>query len=229
MAKVTAGPLAGMISGKVGNVVFSRGKYGPYIRIRTIPTLVQNDYTNGVRGRLGTLAGLWSVLDPELKFAWRTYAATHPIVDRLGEERVLQPSAVYIALNARILQAGGTRIDLPPIASAPAGVTPVEVIAISAPATFEVVWQEELLSAEQCIAIWVAIYELPGRQYYRNLLKLVYVGPPGNATYHDCPTEVADRYGVLIDGYTVKCELEVWDNTTGLVSSRSATGTVVTS
>jgi hypothetical protein len=227
MAKVTPGPLAGLVSGKVGNVVFSHGRYGPYIRSRVMPTLVQNDYTSDVRGRLIDLSRAWGPLGASEKAAWGTWAATHPVLDRLGYSRVLQPSAAFIQLNARAMQAGGAQLNLPPLVGAPASVTALVLTVAETGPVFEVDWASGPIGGTECIAAWVAVYDGAGRSYYRNLMKLVKVVQPGIYEYIEIPTEVELRFGPLVKDLLVKCELEVWDNATGLKSTKSFCEAVV--
>jgi len=227
VAKVTPGPLAGVISGAVGNVVFARGRYGTYIRSRVIPTLVQNDYTDGARGRLITLTRAWASLDADEKLAWRTWAETHPIVDRVGAVLVLQPSAAFISLNARILQCNGSQIDLPPIAVAPDPVTGQAIFPWGATEPYEVAWTSGSMGGTQHLAVWLAVYDSAGKSYYRNLLKLVTVSQNGASSPLDITTDVKARFGPLVTSQIAKCELEVWDRLTGYVSSRVFCETVV--
>jgi hypothetical protein len=227
MAKVTAGPLAGLISGKVGNVVFARGRYGPYIRSRVIPTLVTSDYTDDVRGRLGTLAAAWGVLDTIEKEAWRTYAATNPIIDRLGASRILQPSAWFIKLNARILQAGGTQIDVPWVTTGPADPVGPSIVALAGAATCIVTFTAYPTGESRPAAVWLALMPLGFQGYYRNRLKLVKIARVYSAKTVDCSAEIALRFGAMVEGQHLYCECEAWNKYSGLISSRVMCETVV--
>jgi hypothetical protein len=227
MAKVTAGILAGVISGKVGNVVFSHGRYGPYIRSRVIPTLVQNDYTSDVRNRLIALSQAWGAVAAADKDSWRTYAATHPVIDTLGKAMVLQPSAVFIGLNARILQAGGAQIDVPPIAAAPAAVAGQAVVADESDQTVTISWTSGALGATECLATRLAIFTGTTSTYCKNLFKLVEISAAAAETPEEVGVNAVLRFGAITEGQIVKCELEVWDNATGLKSTRSVCETAV--
>jgi hypothetical protein len=220
MAIYTPGPAIGQISGKIGNTVFTSNRYGQVIRTRTIPTLVQNDYTNAARGRLAALSQDWGDLTDAQKEAWRTWAQVNPVVNRLGASVILQPSAAYIQLNARILQAGGTQIDDPPTIGAPSAISGMTLTAETVPDLISVAWTSGALGANEKLAIWAAVLDNPGRTYYRNLLKLVKICAAATATPQDAATEITDRFGTIINGQKVIVEVEVWDYVTGLVSGR---------
>ena len=227
MAKITAGPLAGTISGKLGTVVFSRGRYGAYLRTAAMPTTVQSVATLSVRGRLSTLSKAWAALGATTKTAWKTWAATHPVVDRLGNSQVLQPNAAFIMLNARILQAGGTKIDLPPVKDSPPGLTALSVKAYVNTNAVTLTFAGTPLAANHCLASWVAVVDGAGRDFHANLLKLVDVSAAAQATGLEIGADVHDRFGLPIADQSLYLECEVWDKTTGLISGRSIAQTVV--
>lgn len=227
MAKVSPGPLAGLISGKVGNVVFSRGRYGAYIRSRVIPKLVQNDYTNDARGRLGTIAAYWKALTPAQQATWVTWVAEHPVIDRLGVPRVLQPSAAFIGVNCRIAQMVGYLVPVPSLAPAPeAPLVPSVYASVTGPFV-QVSYASGSVVAGQRLAVWMAILPLGRSGYYRNRLKMIQVGEPIEINRWDVSTWVTDRFGTIVEDQVMKVELEVWDYVSGYVSQRAFCETVV--
>jgi len=221
MAKCTAGPLAGVISGKIGTVVFSRGRYGNYIRNGAMPTAVTSSPALDVKGRLAKLSKAWAAVDENEQDAWKTWAATHPITDRLGNSQVLHGAAAFMQLNNRILAAGGTQIDLPPIASSPDGVSGLSIA--SDVRTWEafVDWSSGVLAVNCCLASWVAVCDSTGRAYYKNLLKLVDISAAAQATHLNIGTEIIVRFGRPILGQKLFLETEVWNKVTGLKSGCS--------
>jgi len=218
--KYLPGLLAGILSGKAGNIVAARNRYGPYFRTRTMPTKVNSDYTNDVRGRLASLSMAYGALTEAQRDAWRTWAATNPMTDRLGATHVLQPSACFNGLNARILQAGGTQIDVPPIAVPPGPIEGQAITAVSGAQSVNVTWTSGALGASECLAAWIATVDSAGRSYYRNLLKLVDISAAAGTSPFAVTTEYLLRFGTLINGQKLFLEAEVWDNATGLVSGR---------
>ena len=228
MAKITPGPLAGVVSGKIGNTVFSRGRYGPYIRNRMIPTSSQSAATLDVRGRLAYLSKYWGGLAAASKVAWKTWAATHPVIDRLGASQVLSANAAFIQLNSRIIQAAGTLITLPPVGTSPTSLTSASVVSDVSDNTYTITFAATPLAANTCLAVWAAVVDSPGREYYKNLLKLVKVSAAAQATGLNVDTQIDLRFGQNIAAQVVYMELEVWSSLTGLISGRTAISCVVT-
>jgi len=222
MAKITPGPLAGVISGKIGNTVFSRGRYGPYMRNRMMPTRVVSAATSDVRNRLSGLAKLWGGLGAPEKIAWATYANTHPVIDRLGNSQVLQASAAFMQVNARVLQALGTVINVPPVGVSPAPIVGMTVVAVATAQAVTISYTSPTIGADECLAVRLAVLDSPGRAYYRNLLKLVVVSAAAQATTYVISTPTIARFGKIIIGQKYFCEVEVWSKVTGLISGRTA-------
>lgn len=218
--KIKTGALVSMLSGAFGNLVASRGRGGAYIRSRVIPTLVSNDFTNDVRNRFSTVSKAWAALTDVQKEAWRTFAATHPVKDRLGDSIVLQPSASFIQINCRVLQAGGTLLNIPPITAAPAAVSSPVITASAATSTVSIAFDDGPLAASCKLAIWVSVLDSLGRSYYKNSLALVKLSAAAATTPQAVGTEIEARFGDLIEGQMLHVELEVWDNATGLTSGR---------
>jgi hypothetical protein len=167
-------------------------------------------------------------MEPEEKQAWRTFAQTHPVVDRLGNSQVLQPSVAFIQLNARIVQAGGTAIDLPPVGSSPPALTSASIVSDVSSHTCTITFAASPLAANHCLAVWLAFSDSPGRDYYKNLLKLVKVSAAAQTSGLNVHTEMLARFGENIALQNIFAELEVWSKLTGLVSGRVACNCAVT-
>jgi hypothetical protein len=219
--------MIGMLSGALGNVVASRNRYGAYLRSRVVPTKVSSEWTNDVRNRFSAMSKAWAAVSDGNKASWKTWAATNQVVDALGDSLTLQPSAAFIQLNTRILQAGGTQIDVPPVVPSPASIGVFTVVATAATNTVAIAWTSGAIGATEVLAIRVAVLDSPGRSYYRNILKLVFVSAAAAATPEAIGPEVEERFGTLIVGQTLHVEIEVWDSATGLVSGRMYANTVV--
>jgi hypothetical protein len=78
------------------------------------------------------------------------------------------------------------------------------------------------------LAVWLAFSDSPGRDYYKNLLKLVKVSAAAQTTGLNVHTEMLERFGENIALQNIFAELEVWSKLTGLVSGRVACHCAVT-
>lgn len=99
-------------SGSVGGVTASRNKGGLYLRARAIPTNPNTSFQQVIRGFVAQLASLWNdTLTAAQRTAWKAYADNVPLLDKLGDPRVVPPLSHYIRSNVPRLQAGLPRVD----------------------------------------------------------------------------------------------------------------------
>jgi hypothetical protein len=228
MAKIKLGALAHMVSGAIGSQVYSRNRYGAYVRSRTIPTLVDNQYTQQARGILGTLAEAWSTLTAAQRNAWATWAQTNPVIDRLGDRQVLTGIAAFVQLNARIARSGDTRIDDPPIADTPDPIMGMAVSADIGAGTFDVSWTSGDLPAGVRLWVWTALVDSASITYVRNLRRLTVVSDAAASSPLDIQAEVQSRHGTIQVGQTLHVGCQTVDGATGLASPIITGSAVVT-
>lgn len=218
MAKIVLGSLAGAISGAVGNDVYSHNRHGYYIRKRVIPTKVVNAYTIGVRNRLTITSQAWGGLTDAQQTSWNTWAQNNPIVDRLGQKQVLFGNAAYCQINARLLQAGDVEIGLPPVATAPEPLLTLSVAAAAGAGTCVLTYTATPLGADDRLWIQAAVVDNPGVNYFKNLLKLVFVSNKAQATGLDVAGSITSRFGSMIEGQKMFMFVSVFSSVTGLLS-----------
>lgn len=218
MAKFTPGPLAGAISGGVGNTVFTRNRYGSVLRIGVIPTLRTTTSTIAARGLLSTLSKAWAALDAGSRASWTTWAQSHPIVDALGQSQVLQGSAAFVGLNCRVIKSGGSMISTPPVAVAPSPISGTVALTAATPSTCALAWTSGALAAGCVLETWVAIVPSAGRAYYKNQLVLVNVSAAAATTPLALGTVINTRLGYFKAGWTIHTHNYVVDQATGLRS-----------
>lgn len=102
-------------SGSVGGSTYSRNKGGSYIRNRSVPTNPNTGFQQTVRTFFKQCMNAWTnTLTAAQRTAWSTYAQNTPIIDSLGEARVIPDNAMYLRSNNSRLQAGLARVDNAP-------------------------------------------------------------------------------------------------------------------
>jgi len=116
-AKYLPGPATGMLSGKLGGVVFSRGRGGRYLRNMAIPVKRSRSLVPAYRCLMGFLSRMYKTLTSVQVEAWIAWAQTHPVIDRLGESMVLSAIAQFNKLNHVACRLGGyaALLTLPPL------------------------------------------------------------------------------------------------------------------
>lgn len=117
MAKLTYGPIVSDARNKIGGVVFSRARSGPYARTKVSPVQPRSSYQCNVRSNFSTLSKLWG--DPTMdayRAGWIALAVRYPQKDVFGNSRTLTGLQMFQKCN-RALQAIETGIILPAPAS----------------------------------------------------------------------------------------------------------------
>ena len=218
MAKIMLGPIAGAVSGSLGNTTFSHNRGGAYMRVRAIPTKVVNAYTVGIRDIMASASRAWGALTAAQQAAWNTWAQSNPITDALGQKQVLFGNAAYIKLNARLMHAGDTPIDVPPITSAPAPLTTFSAAVGVGAASAILTFTPTPLAANEKLWVQLAVFDNPGQNYFQNLLKLVHVSAAAVVTGADIIVPWLLRFGTLIEGQRFVLKASIFEDDTGLIS-----------
>ena len=219
MALVTAGPMVGQASGRVGSVVFSHNRGGPYVRNGTIPTQVVTPYRALIRAWLAQASGNWALLDEADRKAWASWAASNPIINRLGHSVVLQANAAYVQLNARIASLGGTLLTTPPAIDAPAPPLSLVVTAtVGAPDVLSVAYSPDGGAATLYLQLTACVLQSPNITYVRNRLRLLAnVGLDLSSPFNALSAFEA-RFGSLVAGTKIVMTAALLDSETGLLS-----------
>lgn len=112
--KVISG-IASAGSGSYGRSVWSRNRFGPYVRTRAVPVNPNSSFQQSVRSIMGNLAAYWvqtlAALD---RSGWEVFASNVPVIDALGNQIFLTGLNWFIKCNTPRIQAGKTQINQPP-------------------------------------------------------------------------------------------------------------------
>jgi hypothetical protein len=102
-------------SGSIGGTVYSRNRYGAYVRARSVPVNPNSDRQVAVRNALRSLAIGWeNILTPEERAKWDEYAANVVWKNKFGDSVKLTGASHYIRSNLPYFLAFGTTIAKAP-------------------------------------------------------------------------------------------------------------------
>lgn len=216
--KLKLGPLVGQASGSIGATTFSHNRGGPYTRLRAIPSNPQTVYQQAVRNRLQTTSSAWRSLTEAQRDAWSAWAAANPIVDRLGDTRILAGNPAYSSLNVRRLQIGLASVATPPTVAMPNGLTTLTLTADIGAGNYELIYTPTPAGAAQ--SIWVRACKLPGASinYVKNRLRVTQISAAAQASPLDVQAGIETQFGASLVGEKVVVFIHVLDRNTGLLS-----------
>lgn len=99
--------LLAQASGSVGGATYSRNKGGMYIRSRSLVITPKTSQQVTAQNAIKTLSARWATLTSTQRQNWKTYAINTPILNKVGESRVIPELSWYIRCNSPRLQAIG--------------------------------------------------------------------------------------------------------------------------
>lgn len=105
----------GDIRGSIGGKVYSRNRYGPYIKNRVKPVNPNTARQQAARLNFSDIAEHWSsTLTAAERTAWNLYGASVPVVNRLGQQIYLSGFNHFIRSNTPIKQVAGIVVEAGP-------------------------------------------------------------------------------------------------------------------
>ena len=107
-----------MIGSHAGNT-FARNKGGAYVKKKMLGVNPRSVRQVANRTQIGQLSKEYTyTLSDAQRAAWRTFASTFPVINRLGNTTFLSAQQMYAKLNAAVLRNGSPSVVLPPASTA---------------------------------------------------------------------------------------------------------------
>jgi hypothetical protein len=111
-------PAIGDVAGKIGNLVFSRNRYGPTIRRRAVPVNLRSTAQRKTRGILSAASAYWrQMIAPNAcDVKWNVFAANFPLHQGKGTKTAVSVTgqAFSVAVNALRYLFGASACINPP-------------------------------------------------------------------------------------------------------------------
>lgn len=99
------------ISGKAGGSVYSRNRGGEYVKNFVMPTNTITQARQAVRAVFGSLASAWRTLTQDERNSWIEQAPNYLRTNAFGDQKQLQPNALFVGQNTNLLNAGLDQIS----------------------------------------------------------------------------------------------------------------------
>lgn len=227
MAIITAGHLAGTISGSISSTTFSRNRGGAYVRNRAIPLNPNTSFQINVRSIFATQSQAWADQTAAVRAAWTNYAVQNPVINALGRSIILSGAQAFIQIRSRLQLVGATILTDPPIINAPDGLLTLAQTTDIGVGNFQLAFTATPLASGISLWILAAVVNSPGITYVRNLLRFIGRSADAQVSPFDHESLVAARFGTLVVGQTVHSRVATFDNTSGLLSVPLESNTVI--
>lgn len=227
--KIKLGAMVGQASGSVGSTTASHNRYGTYMRRRAIPVISTTTAAMNAKARFGQMSSAWGDLTDAQRLAWKTWAQSNPIIDRLGDAQILDGHAAYVQINTRLNQAGTAALTVPPLGSAPTALTTYAATYDIGAGTSTLVYTPSPIGAANRLWLQAAVLDNPARNYVRNLLRVVHISAVNAASPYDYQSAVEAVFGPLQVGQKLVLQAYVFDNSTGMLSAPIQLSGIITS
>jgi hypothetical protein len=115
--------LFGDVRGSIAGNVYSRNRFGFYVRNRTVPMNPNTGLQQAARNAFSDAAGYWSqTLTDAERIAWNDYAAAVSVLNKLGQPCYLsgfnmfvRSAALWILVGTTPIEPGPTTLTLPDV------------------------------------------------------------------------------------------------------------------
>lgn len=226
MAKIQFTAFLADARNKLNGNVFSKNRYGSYVRNKVTPVNPRTTYQQNQRQMLGNLSSSWRGLTEAQRQAWRTATQNFPQKDIFGQTKFLAGNVLFIALNKNLLNASQSTINDPP---APVAIPELIVSNLAAAAgtpSVEFDITPATIPAGFSLFVKATGNVGPGRVFVKNLLRFIGVGTATGGTV-DITTDWQSRFGTLVEGQRVTVQAFLVSNTTGQAGVPSETTAIV--
>lgn len=227
MAKILMTAIVADIRNKLNGSVFSKNRYGAYVRTKVTPVNPKTAAQTAQRSSFAANAQAWRGLTEAQRLSWAAAAPNFPVTDIFGNPKILSPSALYSKLNGNLASIG-----VAALASAPALVA-VGVVDIT------------LLTADQSVPD-MTVQALPinvpvgfrmviratgtigaGQSFVKNKFRIIAVFPANASTSVNIYSEWSAKFGLLTVGTKIFVEFYLVSITSGQAGIASQLSTIV--
>lgn len=213
----------GKISGRQGGDVYqSNGRKRRF----TIPSLVRNTYTTGIRVALGSFSSSWSaVLSPWNRFAWGRFEMTK--MNRFKQNVTIRGKAAYVACSMNNFSVGGGLLNEPLIgASAPDGTNLTQLDIAAGTSQFDLDYLTNTMGNNTLVSATIgqsAGTDRPSQSAFRNI-GVIDTSAAGPA---DLWAIYVAKFGTPVRGSKIFVQCKSIDTSSGLASVVSQFDAVV--
>lgn len=228
MAKVKFTAVVADMRNKLNGSVFSRNRGGAYVRTKVTPLNPQTSAQVGARALLTGLAQNFRSLTQEQIAAWNGAVSQWSTTDIFGD--VVNPTglALYVRLNANILNAGGTALTTPP---APVGADAIASLTLTADVSssqYSVAFTPATVPANHSMYLESTAMLSPGINNANSRFRAISVVAAASASPFSAYTDQTSKFGPLVAGQKAFVRAKFINKLTGEVSQALTASAIVT-
>ena len=181
MAKILTTAIVADIRNKLNGSVFSKNRYGAYVRTKVTPVNPQSVAQQNARNILSTNSQAWRGLTEEQRQGWIDAAVNFPFTDIYGNSKTLSGAALYVKLNNNLANVFVGAIPDAPSPVAIPQLTLGTIVADESTPLITVAFTSAPVPADFTMVIQATGNVTPGKSFVKNLYRQVST-PSGGST-----------------------------------------------
>jgi hypothetical protein len=186
-------PLVDDLRNAIGNVVFSKGASGNYVRKRTSPSQPYSAYASAVKARLADISKAWMNLTASQIAGWNLLASGVFTTNSLGGKSSFTGIALFQQINNNLVNVGEDMLTDAPTLE---GVDLIEIVSLTAVKSTGVITFTlgDALDAGMKAKIFAAPMVPVSRQLVKSELRQIYVADSTDTAAIALKNAYGDRY-----------------------------------
>lgn len=203
------------IRNKLNGSVFSKNRYGSYMRTKVTPVNPQSTAQMAVRNRLSTNSQAWRALTETQRQSWISAAPQFPVTDIFGNPKILAGNALYVALNNNLHNIGTAPIDTAP---SPVAISALELVSLTATAgvpALSLVFTPTPTSGDEYLVVEATPQLGAGIGFFKNQFRQIFTDGDSVASPQTLLAEYTARFGTLTAGMKIAVRAKIINNITG--------------
>lgn len=215
MAKILMTAIVADMRNKLNGSVFSKNRYGAYVRTKVTPVNPQTTSQQATRNVLATLSAQWRGLSESERQGWINAAANFPTTDIFGNPKILSGNALYVRLNSNLFNAGISAIpDAPLPVALPAFALGTITAAAGTPA-LSVAFEASPVPTGFSLKVEATPQVGAGISFVKNKYRVLqYVAAAGTSPINLLSAYNA-KFGTLVEGMKIFVRVTAISTTTG--------------
>jgi hypothetical protein len=227
MAKILTTAIVADIRNKLNGSVFSKNRYGAYVRTKVTPVNPQTTYQAAARNSLATWSQAWRSLTEAQRQAWIAAAASFPFTDIYGNTKILSGNALYVKLNINIALVCGSDISDPPTPALQPAITSLTLTAAETGGTVSLAYVLNTTTASDYLVVEATPNIDPGISFVKNRYRTLANVVSTTASPFVLTTAYATRFGAPVADKKIFIRAKMVNSVTGQAGVPMSTYAIV--
>lgn len=166
MARIAFGAMITQASGKQGGAVYSRNRYGSYIRNKSLPVNPQTALQVTVRNHFANVSSSWRSLSAAVRAAFKNYADATPLAGKFGQPEIVTANAMFCRINTLNLLCGIAPVTTAPATNGLPVCSTLSTLHIAAAGDFTCDLDTPIVGATKGMALFLSQGQSPARNFF---------------------------------------------------------------